>query len=706
MAPAIETNPLHELAEERSLWRRQTNSLPSLRGGKRIWFALVVELVEQIAAGEAEVLESRPNVPAAFFENPTRKVGAVPSAETSTWREYGRFLKSIGFAQAARGGLDLTPSGHSFRTSPAPEALGMALASRFRLFAESLAFVSNAPATVEELDSHLRGQYDTAWTSLSGTRDRIDWLDALGLVDGMGGRRWKATAVGERLLARCTIVRPAAIVASPITARDLAAAPQEISLLLGELSTSESLHEARNTYNIWVPSPAASPNKVENLRTIVNAALDPIDREELLSFIANTFSLQRSSVDSMMPFLRASGLLHEIGLGVYQATTPAKAWIESGEDINFIRILHSNMRFVGEMLRTVKPGITRAVMYLESARYGLNVDKSRWIASFLQDVGLVEQPRYGSLRATALGLALLEELPLATTPPSTDLEQVMLVERSQVDLLGLTSRTDELVTLSHSPNAQSLGSGKAFEFAVRDAFRTMGFHARTISGSGDTDVVVSWRDEAGTEEVAIVEVKSRSNGQVTHTDISDVALETHRNQNQANFAAVIGPTFAGETIKNMAAKRKWALVDAKRLGEIAEAAIELGMSPKTTGLLFKVPGGLEELDQAIEQRRRELAVVSFTVSQLVHEEAETGDAITARDISRDGRKSELRPTLDEVLDALSQLARTAPDAIREMHKHADLKFTTYALGDMRSAASRLRALANAIETSLPQNFSS
>ncbi|MBX0299538.1 restriction endonuclease [Cryobacterium sp. 1639] len=703
MASTTVTDPSQEMAEQRALWRRQTNSLPSLRGGKRVWFALVVELVEQIAAGKAQVLDSRPDVPAEFFDVATRKVGAAPSAVTSTWREYGSFLKSIGFAQAARGGLDLTPSGHNFRTSPVPEALGAALASRFRLFVESLAFVSNAPSTVEDLDSHLRGLYETGWTSLSGTRDRIDWLDALGLVEGAGGRRWKTTEVGEALLSRCVSVSPEALVTSPTAVRDFSEAPPEIGVLLSQLSTTNDLHEARSTYNIWVPSPAASPNKVENLRTIVNAALDPTDREELLGFIADTFSLQRSSVDSMMPFLRASGLLHEIGLGVYQATTPARSWIESEEDINFIRILHCNMRFVGEMIRTVKPGVTRADMYLESAKYGLNVDKSRWIASFLEDVGLVEQPRYGSLRATPLGLAFLEELPLASAPTTDDPEQVLLVEQTQRDLADLNSRTDQLVTLSKAPHAQSLGSGKAFEIAVRDAFLTMGFHARTISGSGDTDVVVSWRNQAGDELVAIVEVKSRSNGQVTHTDISDVALETHLSQNRANYAAVVGPSFAGETIKNMAAKRSWALVDAQRLGEITEAAVELGLSPQTTGLLFKVPGGLDELAHAIEQRQRELSVVSFAVSQLVNEQRETGDSITARDMSRDGRKSDLHPTLEEVLNALSHVARTAPEAIREMHKHDDVKFSTYALGDVSAAASRLRALANAMETSLPQD---
>ena len=30
--------------------------------------------------------------------------------------------------------------------------------------------------------------------------------------------------------------------------------------------------DARNTYNIWVPSPKSDPNKIENMRTIVTGS--------------------------------------------------------------------------------------------------------------------------------------------------------------------------------------------------------------------------------------------------------------------------------------------------------------------------------------------------------------------------------------------------------------------------------------------------
>jgi hypothetical protein len=688
--------------EQRALWRRQVTTLPGLRGGKRAWFALVVELVEQIGTGEAPIaMDAHPDIPSAIFDLSASTGGAAPNKDASTWHEYSKFLKAIELVATPKAQLVLTPTGQAFRSQPTRTGLGLSLAQHFRLLVESLAFFATEPATVEQLATHLKTRYSTTWRSLGGVRDRTDWLDALSLIEAIGGRKWRITADGESLLARSILVSPKATTTQEKDARPIVEAPKEIQTLLQELSTGVRTHESRSTYNIWVPSPASNPNKVENLRTIVNAAIDPIGRQELLDFIADRFGLRRSSVYSMMPFLRASGLLHEIGNGIYEATTPAKAWVSSNDDVNFIRILHANMRFVGEMIQFIGAGTTRAEMYAESAKYGLNTDKSRWIASFLEDTGLAETPRYGSLRATASGAALVAELPVDAHPQVVTQDTPPENASTPTTLQTRPLFTEELLTLSHTPLALNLGSGKAFENAICDAFRAVGFRASTISGAGDTDIVVRWRDAADSETVAIVEAKSRSNGHVAHTDISDVALETHKTRNQASFIAVVGPAFSGETIRNMASKRGWALIDAQRLGTVIEAANELGLSPETTALLFKVPNGLDELDDAIRMRRRELSVISFVLSKFVEEATDTGEAISARDISRDGRSGALQPTIDEVIEALYTITRSATAAIRVVEEHKDQKFSTYALANAWSAARQLRALADAIEASLP-----
>lgn len=689
-----------ELSKQRALWRRQASTIPALHGGKAAWVPVVFELVWQIDAGNAIDLNATLALPPRITSIEPRTGGTAPRSDGSTWLEYYRFLKGIGLAHRSGDGLTLTSTGQALASDPTQAQLATIMADHIRLYAEALSSIADHPRTIDEVDEYLRDQYATSWKSAGGTRSRMDWLEVLGLIEGVGNRRWKITPAGQSLLAGRTLVTPAAIASRQGDTSLVPDTPAEISALLNELAGSKHLHESRNTYNIWVPSPASSRNKVENLRTIVNAAINPVDRSELLAFIAETFGLRRSSVDSMMPFLRASGVLHEIGLGVYQATPPARAWIDSADDINFIRILHANMRFVGEMIRAVENDVTRNAMYSDAKNYGLNVDKARWIASFLEDTGLVETPRYGSIRATPLGIALAAQLPLADSPVTQ--EHIDLVERAEPSptVGSLASHKENLINFARDPRALGESSGKAFETAIRDAFRALGFKADTLGGSGNTDVLVSWRDDAGSELTAIVEAKSRSVGSVTHTDISDVALETHKSRHHALFAAVVGPEFSGETIRNMAAKREWVLVDAQRLGTLVESAIDLGLRPHETGRLFRTPDGLSEVDDLISRRKREMDVLSFVVAQFVEEASESGDAISVRDISRDGRRTALSPNIGEVLAATATLSQTEGGALRVVDHHDDPKFTTYVLGDVSATVRRLRSVASAIEKSL------
>ena len=50
----------------------------------------------------------------------------------------------------------------------------------------------------------------------------------------------------------------------------------------------------------------------------------------------------------------------------------------------------------------------------------------------------------------------------------------------------------------------------------------------------------------------------KSGGTVSHSDISDVAIETHKEKNNADFVAIVGPGFSGDTIRNHARKKGFA----------------------------------------------------------------------------------------------------------------------------------------------------
>lgn len=683
---------------QRVLWRNQASAIPGLLGGKGAWAALVPELIAQVGDGRAVDLDSRVVLSFDLSALESRSGGAPRQIQPATWREYYGFLRGLGLAISGGDGLRLTETGESARAFPIHDVLAGIFADRIRLFAEILALVAEGPMTVDEVHERVLERFGPSWRSTASTRSRMDWQEVLGLIESAGDRKWRISANGRAFLRDRVLVTPDALGDRDAKEVNIMPATPVVAACLEELTTSIRTHSSRSTYNIWVPSPATSPNKVENLRTIMAATLEPIEREDLFTFICERFELKRSSVESMLPFLRASGLLIEVSRGVFEATAAAREWVDSGDDLNFIRILHAHMRFVGEMIRHVQEEATRSHMYTEAASYGLNVDKCRWIAGFLLNTGLVEEPRYGSLRATPRGRALLVELPLAEAGQVAAADEGEdLAVSDAATLEPVPALADDLERLAKDPHADGLQPGRAFEDAVCHAFSSMGFGSRVISGSGDTDVLVEWVDHEGTVRTAIVEAKARTSGSVTHTDVSDVAIETHKARHDAVGAAVVAPSFGGQTIVNMAEKKGWALIEAGRLGRLAEGAIAVGLRPCDAAILFEAPNGGSELEDLIAARRRELNIVSFLIRKLAEEQGDGGEAISARDVSRDGRRTELAPNVGEVVAAIETLARLQVESPRLIDSAGDPRFSTYVLGDSASAVRQLRALAEAIE---------
>lgn len=235
----------------------------------------------------------------------------------------------------------------------------------------------------------------------------------------------------------------------------------------------------------------------------------------------------------------------------------------------------------------------------------------------------------------------------------------------------------------------------AFEEAISEIFSYMGFKAEHIGGSGDTDVVLKWKQNDDTV-VAIVDGKSKSNGQVSHGDISDVALETHKEKNNADYVAIIGPGFSGDTIRNFAIKKECALITDKQLIEIANASEELGLSLQEKALMFKAPDGFSQLEEIISSKRRELDIISEIIRQFRNEQ-ELLQSLSPRDLFLLLRNSSISPSLEELISGFHTLSNDQIGILKKINKNNIPENIQYILCDEKKTINRIRALANAIE---------
>ena len=678
-----------DLQRQKAEWKRKGWSIPELRGGKQEWFHLVTELVQLIGSGYVGDLGLCPDLKTVNVDYP--------------WRTYAPFLKGIGLVSNRSGTLSLTEVGIKFCQAPSKKDLAGLLHRKYRLFGEVLEQIRLRPKTLEEVDRELCIAYNLNWANLSNTRRRMDWLEVLDLIQCVGNRKWSLTSDGLSFLDHLPLVTPEALESALVETEEntIASPPAEIQELLQALKDDPSLHKKRNTYNIWV----SSPNKIENLRTIVQYSFERVTRTELFNFIEEEFGLKASSVESMMPFLKADGLLEEVGRNVYIATSAAKAWCESGNDLDFIRILHSHKRFVGELLLAAKDVSVRNDIYEQAKKYGLNTEKTRWIIGFLLEAGLLEETQYLHIKTTQLGLKLAAELPLSEVMSEevfrkdVDLTSEKVVVHREVADSDDDKIFEALCIAAKDPMADGKASGVAFEESIASVFRYMGFDAKRIGGSGDTDVIVRWKDNEGKTIVAIVDGKSKSSGTVTHSDISDVAIETHKEKNNADFVAIIGPGFSGDTIKSHARKKGFALVTDLELMDVAKNSKALGLSLMEISLLFKSPNGLSQLDELISTKKRDMEIVTLIISTL-KEEQETMDSLSARDLYFLLRKTNVSPSMEELIRAFEILSKEEIGVLSKVKEASSLENVTYSIDNGLRSVNWLRALATAIEKGL------
>ncbi|HJA29807.1 MAG TPA: hypothetical protein IAA15_09630 [Candidatus Olsenella pullicola] len=673
-------------SELKTAWKKKSWTIPDLPGGKQIYFCLAVRLVKILEESQGLAPDVYPDTSGVV--EPARPI-----------KEYAPFLRKVGLARNQSGLLCLTDAGRLFCSSPTKRALAHIFQAKFRLFGEVLKLVEMTSGTVQEVNSELCSMFHLDWKNCSSTRKRMDWLEALGLISGLADFKWQITAEGIEALGAWELVTPEIIRSFDSTAdiMRIEEPPTEIKNVLKRLADDPSLQRERSKYNIWVPS----PNRIDNLREIVTFASEKTSRTELIHFIADRFSLRQSSVDSMFPFLKASNLIAEVGRGVYIATPAAKAWCSTGNDLDFIRLLHGNMRFVGEMIYFAKEDVSRNEVYEEAEKYCLNVEKARWIAGFLIEAGLLEETRYLHLRATPLGGQLLPELPLATPSDyasdkdnSVAVEVKSNVEPYHVDEIELMF--ERLYKSARDPFAGEEGSGAAFEKSIAEVLSYAGFEVSRIGGSGDTDILVRWKDSDGAVVAATVDAKSKSNGVVTHGDVSDIALESHKDKHNASFTAIIGPGFGGDTIRNHAKKKGFALITDEELAQIAKTSHMLGVDPSETALIFQVPDGLSRYEELVAQKQRQADLIALVVATFVKEQ-DTYGSLSARDLSLLSRSTELAPSIEELIPILNLLAAPEIHVLSINEQNAAIEHVAYTISNETTAALRLAALANAIE---------
>ncbi len=181
-----------------------------------------------------------------------------------------------------------------------------------------------------------------------------------------------------------------------------------------------------------------------------------------------------------------------------------------------------------------------------------------WRASWLRSMGLVTLEGHDYV-LTEQGQKVVESLGSPAAPrtePGVEGAERAQESFKQTKVEEMCRNLKAAEHKNEDPNA--------FEDAICEAFRLLGFEAEHLGSPGETDVLVT--APLGPEAFsAVLDGKTTSHEKVIERQISWPSLEEHRDKHKANYIAVVGPDFAGGDLLVRARKYKVLLIQTDTL---------------------------------------------------------------------------------------------------------------------------------------------
>lgn len=459
------------------------------------------------------------------------------------------------------------------------------------------------------------------------------------------------------------------------------------------------------------PMPGGFDSYLDTLRQVLIQVDDTRPSgDDLEQWFEDTFDVSNHSSRMSLSFLERASLLSARNDPV-EPTDHAEYWLESGDNVYLIGLLHSRIQLIGEFLDLLEPPCSPdELLDRVDARYGMGwntraqIDRRR---GWLQSAGFLDEDAENQWHLTDEGRHLLGRLELAEPRSEDAADAGSPDEDGGTEEEEVNGAEGEAVPSSRQERARNLADAlrtssrdsdnpNEFERTVAEAFAFLGYDSSWLGGSGQTDVLLVAELGPDFGYRVVVDCKSTSRNRVSEGQISWVALQDHGETHGADFVALVGPGFAGSKLPQHASAQDVALIDVNSLASLLKqhAKVPVGLDVyRTLFTADDVAQAASTIGEAAEEVERAIHVAVEAVQVISREEGEEG-ALSSQDLYwllRD-RASQLeglnRERIDETLKAL------AHPSIGALRRVGDAYHTT---GSMKTAAARFRKLANLLE---------
>jgi hypothetical protein len=392
------------------------------------------------------------------------------------------------------------------------------------------------------------------------------------------------------------------------------------------------------------PLPRGYDGYLTSLRTLLVAIVD--QRPAVNDFpqvVKELYSVTDNRSYLMTSFLKKITVVVESG-GVAVPSDWASKWRDTGRDEIIIGLLHSRVRFVGEMLaETRQPRTVSQLLEIANVLYEMSWNTQAQIArrrGWLQSAGYLIVDENQRLSITPAGEAFLS---LTAVEPPTNRRATQEAVRPVVNdplpppvvAIDAGSTTDELKELIQELGDASTDSSNPnrFEQAVTRAFTFLGFEAAWLGGAGKTDVMLD-AQLAGSESYrVIVDCKTSGSGSVSDQQIDWITLKEHRAKHNADYVAVVAPNPSGSRLFERAADNRVTIISSDQLSELCRQHSAAPLGFVSYRKVFECDGVLdaEVISEDAEEWLR-VSNLARTVLEIARDQAPKFGRLTARDL--------------------------------------------------------------------------
>lgn len=379
-------------------------------------------------------------------------------------------------------------------------------------------------------------------------------------------------------------------------------------------------------------------------------------KDNLVPLLQSELGISALSSKDAVGFLLSIYLLHEEA-GYCRLGSWTRRWLDNDDAGVVLALLHSQVRFIGEMLAELQkaPRSTPELRSIAHKEHRLKWDTNTQIdvrRGWLQSAGFIDVNADKKLTITAAGRTFLTRLrvpPAAPGPAPTP--EPALDPPPQPEPTPERSPAEDLATEIGESSTDSQNPDR-FERAVRDAFSYLGFRAELLGGSGKTDVLLVARLGRSDSYKVTVDAKTTASGHLTDTQVDWATLVEHRTNERADYSLLIGPDPRGDRLLNRAVDHEVTVLAAHGLAELCRRHARAPLALDDYRLLLKTgKADLAELDERAETAER-LRALAASICRILAEKWDTHGYLTAQHLwALLPQANELR--IQSVLDTLA-----------------------------------------------------